>query len=147
MALPFALPFVVSPLVKKLWKPVGLLLLAGVALWGFLAWKDNLKDEAWAAGFAEAEAQFQVKVAVANTKVAEKQNSINQFAGIFEMMANKEIADVNVKVQPILKEVQDEVAQNPLYSDCRVSDGMLDRLNAGRATVDKAIGSTNPRVN
>lgn len=131
--------------VSKYWKFAvgGVVVAAGVG--GFLVWKGNLEDEHERIGFERAEQQYTAAVNAANERESATQGRLDQMVVAFNGLATQREQAINLTVRPIIEGMQNEVANDPRYRECAVSDGMLDQLNAGRAAVDQGIGSSTPR--
>ena len=131
--------------VKPFWKPVAIALAVGAAWWGFTTWRDNLVEAAEKRGFVTAEAQFKAQIEAAN-KITEHDNAaLNLMGTVMGVLATQRTQAIDLKVTPQIERIQNEVASDPRYRDCRVSDGVLDAANAARADVDAGIATSNPR--
>ena len=131
--------------VKPFWKPVAIVVAVGAAWWGFTTWRDNLVEAAEKRGFAAAEAQFSAKVEAAN-KITEHDNTaLNLMSTVVGALATQRTQAIDLKVTPQIERIQNEVASDPRYRDCRVSDSVLDAANAARAAVDAGIAASNPK--
>lgn len=129
---------------RPLAKPFGVALLAGAAWWGFMTWRDRLVEAAENRGFARAEAQYQVAVAAADKIAAHDTNSMTLMGAVIGGLAAQRTQAIDLKVTPQIERIQNEVASDPRYRDCRVSDGVLGAANAARAAVDAGIAASNP---
>lgn len=145
--MPFALPaFLLTPLARKAVKVVGVALLLGGAVWAFNAWKADLIADAEKVGFADAEKQYKAEIDAANRIIAADNQNLQLMAGAFGALASIREQGVSVQIAPIAERVTHEVANNPVYRDCRVTDGMLDNIQAARAAGDAAIAAAAPSV-
>lgn len=135
----------VLAVVKPFWKPVAAALVIGAVWWGFTTWRDNLVDSAEKRGFTRAEEQYKVLVTAAN-KIVETDNSTLQLmAATLNGLAAQRQQAIDLKVTPQLERIQNEVASDERYRDCRVSDGVLNAANAARSAVDADISASNPK--
>lgn len=132
-------------LAKRLWKPALGATVAVVAVWGFVSWKSNLVDEADAAGFERARAAFQHAVEESNNRERQTQARLDQMVIAFGALGTQREQAINLTVRPQIERIQSEVASDPVYRSCAVSDGVLSDLQAGRATVDASLAASNPR--
>lgn len=131
--------------VKPFWKPAAIVVAVGAAWWGFTTWRDNLVEAAEKRGFATAEAQFKTQVEAAN-KITEHDNTaLNLMSTVVGALATQRTQAIDLKVTPQIERIQNEVASDPRYRDCRVSDSVLDAANAARAAVDAGIAASNPK--
>lgn len=132
-----------------IWKLIGGLVVVAVllvgAIWAFNAWKDNLVSEAEARGFSRAEAQYKAAVEAANRIAQRDQRQMELMTATFGRLAQQRVQDVQLTVQPRIQRIRDEVAVNPIFRDCRVTDRVFNEINAARSTIDASIAATNPR--
>lgn len=130
--------------IKSNWK---LFAIGAAAIAGFLYfqhWKGGLVKSADAAGFARAEVQYRAAVEAANKIAQHDQQAMALMAAkLGESVANRS-SDLTVKIQPSIESIKNEVANDPRYRECVVSDGVRDSLNAGRAAVDASIAAGHP---
>lgn len=131
--------------VKPLAKPIGIALAVGAAWWGFTTWRDNMIEAAERRGFASAQAQFQTKVEAANKIVEHDNTALALMGSIVGSLSQQRAQAIDIKVTPQIERIQNEVASDPRYRDCRVSDSVLDAANAARAAVDAGIAASNPK--
>lgn len=130
------------------WKLIGGLVAIVVlvaAIWAFNAWKDNLVREAEATGFARAETQYKAAVEAANRIAQRDQRQMELMTVTFGGLAQQRVQGVQLTVQPRIERIRDEIASNPIYRDCRVSDRVLADINSARSAVDTSIAASNPR--
>lgn len=140
---PFLAPVVAF--VKPFAKPLAIAVAIGAAWWGFTTWRDNLVEKAELRGFGRAEEQYKAKVEAAN-KITEHDNVSMQLMGtVVGALATQRTQAIDLKVTPQIERIKNEVASDPRYRDCRVSDSVLDAANAARAAVDAGIRASNPR--
>lgn len=118
---------------------------AGVGYWKFDNWRDNLIEVSEKAGFEEAERQYVAAVDVANAKVDEKNKRLDAMELAFDLIAQREQQNITVKFDPIIKDLRNEIANDPIYRQCVISDGVRNSINLGRSSVNSAIDSTTPR--
>ncbi len=130
---------------KANWKPIAGVGIAIAAWWAFDNWRDNLVEAAEKRGFGRAEQQYKAAVDAANKREEEKQKLLDTFALNFGKLAIQRDQQLTVTVQPILDKVKNEIATDPVYRSCRVSDGVRDDINTVRATVDAGIAAAAPR--
>lgn len=130
---------------SKVWKPVAIVAAVGAAWWAVTTWRDNLIAAAENRGFARAEQQFTVKVEAANAIATHDTNQMQLFAGMIGGLTAQRAQAIDLKIVPQTERIQNEVASDPRYRDCRVSDRVLDAANAARATVDAGIAASNPK--
>lgn len=118
--------------------------LVAVAWWQFTNWRDDLIKTADAAGFARAEAQYVEAVSRANERELRLQNQLDHMVLTYGALASEREQFVTLTLKPTIERIESEVAADPHYRECAVGDGVLDDLNAGRATVDRSIAASNP---
>lgn len=141
------LPAALAPalaIVKPFWKPIAIVVAVGAAWWGFTTWRDNLIERAEGRGFARAEEQYKVAVAAADKIAAQDTSSMQLMGAMIGGLTAQRAQAIDVTVKPQTERIQNEVASDPRYRDCRVSDGVLDAANAARAAVDAGIAASNP---
>jgi len=122
-------------------------LLAGAVGFGYYQfdkWRDNLVEVSEKAGFDEAEKEYTEAINRANAEVTEKNNQLAAMNIAFDHIATIREAEVNVSFEPIIRNIQDEIANDPIYQQCVVSDSVRESINTGRATVNEAIDTTHP---
>ncbi len=140
--MPFALPAILlTPFARKAAKVVGVALLIGGAVWAFNAWKADLISDAEKAGFADAEKQFTAKIEAANRIIETDNQRLQVMAGAFGALATIREQGVSLQISPITERVTNEVANDPRYRDCRVSDGVLNDIQAARSAGDAAVAA------
>jgi hypothetical protein len=115
-----------------------------LAVWWFNNWKDDLKRDSFNAGRSQAEAEYTAAINASNARELETQRQINDLIGTINILAEQREEKLNVVYQPILKRIEQNVATDPRYTDCTVSNGVLFDLNAGRAAVDQSIAASTP---
>ena len=124
--------------------------IGGIALalaGGFVAfemWKSNLIETATKAGFGQAEAQYKAEVEAADKIAARDQKLLDGFSTAFGGLASARAQAITLKVQPIIEGMKNEIASDPRYRDCVVSDGVLDSINSARSTVNAGIDASAP---
>jgi hypothetical protein len=80
----------------------------------------------------------------ANEQAAKDQARLDQFTLTFGHLATERAQDITLKVEPKIERIEREVASDPRYSDCAVSDGVLNELNGARSAIDAGIAASNP---
>jgi hypothetical protein len=132
---------------KANWKP---LVIAGALVGGYFYfehWKAELVSSAKTEQRVTDEAKYSAAITAAN-KISEHDNATMQlFATAFGALSNQRSQAIDLKVTPQIERIQNEVASDPRYSDCRVSDGVLGAANAARSAVDAGIAASNPKAN
>lgn len=131
--------------IKRYWKIFAVVLLALAAWWWFTSWRDNLIETTDAAAYARAEGEYTAAINAANAREAETQGRLDKMVIAFGSLATQREQEVNMIVQPMIERISNEVATDPRYRACAVSDGVFDDLNAGRSAVDASIAASNPR--
>jgi len=130
--------------VKRYWKvALALFVFVGAWIW-FNSWKNDLIETADAAGFARAEAQYVEAVERANERERKTQATLDKLAAAFGPLAQMREQRVTLTVQPMIERIKNEVANDPRYRECAVSDGVLFDINAGRAAADASISASAP---
>lgn len=119
------------------------LAIAGL-VWAALSWFNGKIEAADQAGYARAEAQFAEQVRAANEQAAKDQARMDQMALTFGHLATQREQDITLKIEPQIERIEREVASDARYRECVVTDGVLNELNAGRATVNAGIAASNP---
>jgi hypothetical protein len=121
------------------------LALAVVAIGFFLVHKKNQWEVAhYNRGFEAAAATYQARVSAANQIAANDTKQMEMMVSTFGGLATNRVQDITLKVEPKIERIKNEIAQNPVYRDCVVGDGVLDDLNASRDTVDAGIRASDP---
>lgn len=133
-------------LAKRFWKPALGAVVAIGAVWAFTAWKNDLVADADAAGFERARSAYQFQVEQANERERLTQGRLDQMNIAFGALGSQREQAINLTVKPQIERIQNEVATDPRYRSCLVSQRVLDDLQAGRASVDAGIASSNPRA-
>lgn len=95
-------------------------------------------------GYDKAEGEFQEAVRLANAEVEEKNTQLAAMNISFDKLAEQRTAEVEVKFEPIIRSITNEVTQDPVYRTCVVSDSVRNNINSGRSTVNEAIDSSTP---
>lgn len=117
------------------------------AVAGFLAfnsWKNNLIEDADAAGFERARSAYQAAIEASNAREQQTQAKLDQMVVAFGHIATQREQAINLTVKPQIERIEREVANDPRYSECVASDGVLSEINAGRAAVDASVAASNP---
>ena len=130
--------------IKSNWKTIagGV---AGIALVvGFVVWKDHVEDAAYDKGYSAAENVFSDRVEAANRRAAADQKRLDAMTVSFGKLSQGREQAVKVNLQPIIERIESEVASDPVYRDCVVSDGVLGDRRSGRAAVNASIAASNP---
>jgi len=135
----------VAGFLKKHWQiaVVVIAVVGGFVL--FQHWIDNKVEAAEKKGFANAQAQFQAKVDAANKIAASDTQTMQLIGSTLGSLTAQRSQAIDLKVTPQIERIQNEVASDPRYRDCRVSDSVLDAANAARSAVDAGIAASNPK--
>ena len=129
----------------RYWKGIALAIAIATAWISFGIWKDNLRDTARAEGFAAAEKQYTAAVNAANERERQTQANLDKMVVAFNGLASLREQQINLTLKPMTERITNEVATDPRYSACSVSDGVLIDLNAGRSAVNASIAPVAPR--
>lgn len=130
--------------VKPFWKPLAIVIAVAGAWWAFTTWRDNLVTAAENRGFGRAEQQYKAAVDAANRITEHDNTQMTLFATALGALGQQRAQAIDLHVQPQIDRIQNEVANDPRYRDCRVSDGVLGAANAARASVDADVRASNP---
>jgi hypothetical protein len=134
----------IAKFLKRFGKWIALALLIAGAFFAFKAWKADLVADADAAGFARAQAQYAKLVEDANKREAATQNRLDQLQITFGALATTREQQITIDTQPRIERITREVAANPRYRECVVSDGVLGELNAARSAVNARVAASSP---
>lgn len=136
--------FVVPAIVKRWWKPAAIALAAGAIIFVGVRWYNGVKLEAYNEGVRVTSLQYQAKVTAANQRAQQNEQLMLKFADKVGSNTGKSLETLNVKFDPIIRNVHDEVSKNPVYRTCVLTDGVWQSLQSGRAAVNAGISASNP---
>lgn len=122
-------------------------LLVAASVYGYYkvnSYLDDRDEQNQQVGYQLAEKEFTDAVNAANKVVEEKNTQLAAMNIAFDKLAEQRTADVNIAFDPIIRSITDEIAQDPIYRTCVVSDSVRNNINAGRASVNEAIDATTP---
>lgn len=131
-----AMPFLVNFRKYLPWLAVILLFVLAHAVGGKIVtgWQKSIEEKAYLKG-VDAERSRQDQLARKIEKaLAPRLDEIDEKAG-------REITAQREKETKYVKEITREIQGDPVYVDCRVSDGVLASRNALRRSIDATIGA------
>jgi len=132
---------------KKNWKLIAIVAIAGFAWWKFESWKSDFAKANHDAGFGQAQAQYKVAVDAANARAANDEKQMGRMSDQIGILTAQRTQSLDIKLDGLSKGMQNEIASNPVYRDCRLTDGVLAQLQTGRAAVDASITASAPPRN
>ena len=132
-------------LVAQYWKLALAVIVAGVAVFMFLSWRSNLIETSRLEGRREAERVVAALVTEANARSAKDQVRLDKMVVVFGDLARNREGNLTVNIEPIIGRIKSEIAKDPMYRTCVLSDSVRGQVNSVRATVDTSIAASNPR--
>ncbi|SFJ51508.1 hypothetical protein SAMN03159338_1626 [Sphingomonas sp. NFR04] len=139
------IPWTLLAPLKPLATPVAAIAVVAAAWWGFSSWRENLVESADARGFARAEELYKAQVEAANKVAEHDTNQMDRMALVLGALTQNRTQELRVNLAPAQERMKNEVAADPRYRECVVTDGMLANINAQRAAVDAAVAASNPK--
>src|SRR5205085_11215261 len=101
----------------------------------------HVKHEAYASGFTAAEDQAKAQVIAANNRLAADNTALKQLQIKFSGHSVQRQQQVKIVTQTKIERIHDEVQSNPVYAQCRISDGVRAQLEDLTSAVNTAVSS------
>lgn len=133
--------------IKRYWKVFAAVIIVVASWWWFTSWRDNLIETADKDGYDRRNAEVVAMIEAVNERERKTQSTLDRLTEAFSGLSTQREQAINITVRPRIERITNEVSIDPRYRECFVSDSVLDDLNAGRATVDQGIATTNPGGN
>lgn len=92
-----------------------------------------------ALGAAECEQRWQARMNKDLTRAREDERRAQELADALGRRIHEEVAKIRIEHKTVKEVIRDEIREVPVYSECRVSDRVLQALNQHRAAADAGI--------
>lgn len=120
------------------------IIIGGAALFAFVSWRNDLIKDSRAEGRAAAEQAFAAERAKLDAQIKSDNEALAQMSVSLGKLADGRVTQIIRTTAPTIERVTREVYTDPRYSDCTVSDGVLNDLNQARDAVDRTVAASAP---